>query len=88
MEVRDLEFNWLNEAHHSVDETDDPIFAVDLAAIDTICSEDLNGLIRLQSRLRSAGRTLILENVSENLWQVFIVTRLNRLIEMRKSTAV
>lgn len=83
-EVCDIEFHWLEEAHHSADETDDPKFVVDLAAIDTICSEDLNGLIRLQSRLRSAGRTLILKNVRENLWQVFNVTRLNRLIAMTK----
>ena len=83
--VSDTGFHWLQEAQHSADQTDDPTFAVDLAAIETICSEDLNGLIRLQSRLRSAGRTLILENVQENVWQVFQVTRLDRLIEMRHS---
>ena len=85
MEARDREFHWLELAHYSADQTDDPTFVVDLAAIETICSEDLNGLIRLQSKLRSGGRMLILENVQENVWQVFKVTRLDRLIEMRHS---
>ena len=85
-EVRGSEFHWLEAAHLSVNQTDDPNFVVDLAAIGTICSEELNELIRLQTRLRNAGRTLVLENVQENLWQIFNVTRLNRLIEMRQST--
>jgi len=87
-DIVNAQFHWLKEAFYVADNTDDSSLVVDLTAVEMISSDELNELIRLQSKIRNAGRKLVLENVQEHLWQVFTVTRLDRLIEMRPSTGV
>jgi anti-anti-sigma regulatory factor len=56
---------------------------LDCAEVATVNSEDLNQLIRFQARLRQEGASLVLANVPEHLVNVFTMTRLNRLFELR-----
>ncbi len=56
---------------------------LDCREIATVNSEDLNQLIRFQTRLRHDDATLVLTNVPEHLVDVFTMTRLNRLFEVR-----
>lgn len=79
----ELDIRWLDRAHQAARLSEDREILVDFAAVEMICSEDLSELIHLQSTLRKAGRTLILENVEPHLWQIFSVTRIDRLIEVR-----
>jgi hypothetical protein len=57
---------------------------LDCGEIATVNSEDLNQLIRFQTQLRHEGATLVLVNVPEHLVDVFKMTRLNRLFELRE----
>jgi len=55
---------------------------VDLGGIQTIRSSDLNELIALQTKLRNRGGSLVLANVPPPIYEVFQLTRLNRLFEI------
>ena len=57
---------------------------LDCSDVAVVNSEDLNQLIRLQTGLRHEAATLVLTNVPEHLVDVFKMTRLNRLFELRK----
>ncbi len=87
-EIADVQFHWLKEAHDVADHTHDHEVVVDIAAIETISSDELSELIRLKSKMRNAGRSLVLENVQQHLWEVFTVTRLDRLLDLRRQQAL
>lgn len=76
-------FHFLKEVEYRASHTDDSEVVVDLSSLTTISSDDLNELIRLQAKLRQQGRTLVLKNACEIITQVFTVTRLDRLFEIR-----
>ena len=57
---------------------------LDCSDVAVVNSEDLNQLIRFQTGLRHEAATLVLTNVPEHLVDVFKMTRLNRLFELRK----
>ena len=57
---------------------------LDCGDVAVVNSEDLNQLIRFQTELRHESATLVLTNVPEHLVDVFTMTRLNRLFEMRE----
>lgn len=82
-DLAESEYHWLKESLHIAGESTDHEVVVDLAAIETIRSDEFCDLIRLRSKLQNAGRTLTLENVQQQVWEIFKLTRLNRVIEMR-----
>jgi anti-anti-sigma regulatory factor len=57
---------------------------LDCGGVATVDSEDFNQLIRFHAQLRHEGATLVLANVPEHLVDVFKMTRLNRLFELRE----
>lgn len=79
--IRDSAF--LREATSKAEDSDGPEVVIDFAEVATIRSEEISDLIRLRSSLRNRGRTLVLENVRESVMQVFLVTRLDRLLDLR-----
>ncbi len=81
--VADREYHWLNEAKYVAEQTTDVEIVVDISAVDQIRSAELNQLIRLHLELKGQGRTLVLEHAQHQLWEIFMLTRLNRLIEIR-----
>lgn len=56
---------------------------VDFSAIERIQSRDLSDLVRLQLRLKHRGARLVFEHAQHQVSEVFTLTRLNRLIEIR-----
>ncbi len=59
---------------------------IDCSGVELISSEDLNALIRFHSRLRQESAAVVLVNVSEQIAQIFKLTRLNRLFEVQETT--
>ncbi|TWU57814.1 STAS domain-containing protein [Rubripirellula reticaptiva] len=74
---------WLKEAKCTAENCDHAEVIVDLSDVTRVSSHDLNELIRLQLHIKNGGQRLVLSNVQETVFQVFTLTRLDRLIELR-----
>ncbi len=75
--------HWLEEAKYAIQQTTDEEIVVDISAVAKITSAELNELIRLHLDVKQDGRRLVLQNAQLQLWQIFTLTRLNRLIDIR-----
>ncbi len=76
--------SWIEQARYVVEHSTCAEIVVDMSAVQRIRSQEINELIRLQLEINADGRKLVLENVLDHLWQVFSVTRLDRLVEIRE----
>jgi anti-anti-sigma factor len=76
--------SWLQVAADDVNQSLVSKVVVDLTTVEVIRSEELNELIRLNARLRQQGRSLSIENVQDQVWQVFMLTRLDRLFRISR----
>lgn len=74
---------WIVDARKTAMQTTDVEIVVDMSTVREICSRDLSELIRLHLETKERGRKLVLENTLDHLWEVFSLTRLDRLIEIR-----
>lgn len=79
---------WMRDASNAIQQSDEPEIVVDMSSVQQICSEDLNELIRLQLELKTQGRKLVLENALDHVAKVFSITRLDRVVELRRPTLV
>ncbi|WP_197231583.1 STAS domain-containing protein [Novipirellula artificiosorum] len=75
--------DWLTAVARAIEQADEAEVIVDLSAVQMIASSDLSELIRLQLAARQLGRRMILQNPQVNVLEVFTLTRLDRLIELR-----
>ena len=57
---------------------------IDLSGVERISTEEINLLIRTYGIVRQAGANLVIENAHEQLSNVFTLTRLDRLITIRR----
>ncbi|TWU58789.1 hypothetical protein Poly51_15690 [Rubripirellula tenax] len=73
---------WLEQAKQKAEQSPEIDVVIDLTGIERINSHELNKLIRLQLHVKQCGRRLVLVNVQETVFQVFTLTRLDRLIEL------
>jgi anti-anti-sigma factor len=64
-----------------------PCLLLDFGNVDYVSSLGLGLLIALHKQLRSAGRRLSIGNLSEQVQEVFVVTRLDRLLDLRQRVA-
>ena len=60
---------------------------LDIAEVEFISSTGLGLLIALHKKLRGAGRRLTVLGVSANLYEVFEVTHLHKLLDVRPEAA-
>ncbi len=79
--------HWIVQAKCEAEQSVCEEVVVDLSDVYHINSSDLNDLIRLQLRVKHSGQRLVLCNVQETVLQVFTLTRLDRLIELRHDEA-
>jgi anti-anti-sigma factor len=77
------EFHWLKTAMYVAENTTDEEIVVDISSVDKIQSSEINQLIRLHLDVKQQGRRLVLERAQHQIWEIFTLTRLNRLIEIR-----
>lgn len=75
--------HWIVQAKCDAEQSVCEEVVIDLSDVYHINSNDLNDLIRLQLRVKHTGQRLVLANVQQTVLQVFTLTRLDRLIELR-----
>ncbi len=56
---------------------------VDMSSVRKVNSKELGQMVQLQLQLREKDRQLVLENPTEPVAELFELTRLNRLVEVR-----
>jgi anti-sigma B factor antagonist len=56
---------------------------LDLAAVQYLTSSALGKLVALHRRLRQQGGRLTVINAQDAVWEVFVVTRLNQILEVK-----
>lgn len=75
--------NWIAVARRNVEQGSETEIIVDLRNVELISSQEIGELIRLQLSARQKSRRLILKDPRPHLLEVFTLTRLDRLIELR-----
>jgi len=78
----------MHDASNAIQHSSEVEIVVDMSSVQRICSEDLNELLRLHLELRTQGRKLVLENALDHVVQVFSITRLDRVLELRHRALV
>ena len=66
-----------------VDELDRPHLTLDFGAVDFLSSVGLGTLLTVHKQLRSRGGRLAVVNVRPHVYEVFAVTRLTTVLEVR-----
>lgn len=75
---------WLGELKDAANTEDELDIVVDFSAVQRLSSLELNELVRLHLRLRQRGQRLVFEGPQATVRDVFSLTRLDRLIEVRE----
>jgi anti-anti-sigma factor len=73
----------LQEAAQLVEESDVQVLHLDLGGIRLPTAEGLSALIALNKELRARGGALVLTNVSASTYEVFTLTRLIEVLDVR-----
>jgi len=60
---------------------------LDFASVDFLSSAALGKLITLDKKMKAHGGTLKLSNIRPEIYEVFAITKLNRLFDIRKDEA-
>jgi anti-sigma B factor antagonist len=59
---------------------------VDMGEVDFLTSTALGKLVALNTRVQAGGGDLILVNVADDVYQIFEVTRLNQILDIRRAS--
>lgn len=59
---------------------------IDMADVDFLTSTALGKLVTLNTRMRATGNDLILANVQDDVYEIFEVTRLTKLLDIRRAS--
>lgn len=65
---------------------DEPRMLISFANVDHLSSAALGTLITINNRIRDKGGQLRLANIDAQIYEVFVITRLNKLFEIHPST--
>jgi anti-anti-sigma factor len=76
--------HWIQDVSNAAKNSNEPEIVVDMSSVNHVRSQELNELIQLQRELNAQGRKLILENTLDHIAQVFSITRLDRVLELRE----
>ena len=63
-----------------------PKLLVSFANVDHLSSAALGTLITVNTKIRNKGGKLCLANIDPQIYEVFVITRLNQLFEIKEST--
>jgi hypothetical protein len=61
------------------------MLVVDISSVEVVNSREIGEIARMQLALREQGKRLILENAQQQVCDVFDMTRMNRLVDVRPS---
>ena len=74
---------WFRDLLGVIETTVDRVVEFDISNLETINSEEISALVKTHLRLRSEGRNLCLLNPTGTIQEVFELTRMDRLIQLR-----
>lgn len=74
---------WFSELSQITETNRNPIVEYDISNLETINSEEVSALVATQLRLSQEGRMLCLLNAKDSIKEVFELTRMDRLIQLR-----
>jgi anti-sigma B factor antagonist len=69
-----------------IDQADTPKLLISFSNVDHLSSAALGTLITINNRVREKGGQLRLANIDAQIYEVFVITRLNKLFEIHQST--
>ncbi|MFZ4574619.1 MAG: STAS domain-containing protein [Phycisphaerales bacterium] len=70
-----------------VDAEQSPRLLISFANVEHLSSAALGTLITVNNRIKSRGGQLRLANIDPQIYDVFVITRLNKLFEIHQSTS-
>ncbi len=94
--VRFLDRNILEEANIQqigdeisglIEATDNPRLMIDFAQVEHLSSAALGTLITINNKIRSKGGQLRLCNIDPQIYEVFVITKLNKLFQIHEDAA-
>lgn len=69
-----------------IDRTDPPRLLINFANVDHLSSAALGALITINRQVRDRAGQLRLANIDPQIYEVFVITRLNKLFEIHDTT--
>jgi anti-sigma B factor antagonist len=75
-----------SELEELIDRTDEPKLLISFANVDHLSSAALGALITINNKVRSKGGQLRLADIDPQIYEVFVITRLNQLFEIHESS--
>ncbi|MEM1184946.1 MAG: STAS domain-containing protein [Planctomycetota bacterium] len=69
-----------------IDAADSPRILISFSNVDHLSSAALGTLITINNKVRSKSGKLRLANIDPQIYEVFVITRLNKLFEIYEST--
>ena len=69
-----------------VDAKDAPKLLIDFQNVDHLTSAALGTLLTIRSRVSGRGGKLRLSNIDPQIYEVFVITRLNKLFDIHETT--
>jgi anti-sigma B factor antagonist len=70
-----------------IDAAPKPKLLISFANVDHLSSAALGTLITVNNRIRNAGGQLRLADIDPQIYEVFVITKLNKLFDIRESSA-
>lgn len=68
-----------------VDETETPKLLLNFSSVEHLSSAALGTLITINNRIREKGGQLRLANIDPQIYEVFVITKLNKLFQIHDS---
>lgn len=69
-----------------IDASDDPQLLISFSNVDHLSSAALGALITINNKIRAKSGRLRLANIDPQIYEVFTITRLNKLFEIHDTT--
>lgn len=75
-----------DEISSLIDQDTSPRLLISFANVDHLSSAALGTLITINNKIRSKGGQLRLANIDPQIYEVFVITRLNKLFQIHENT--
>jgi len=75
-----------SELEELIERTGEPKLLISFANVDHLSSAALGALITINNKVRSKGGQLRLADIDPQIYEVFVITRLNQLFEIHESS--
>ena len=74
------------EITSEIDKSDTPKVLISFSNVDHLSSAALGALITINNKIKEKGGELHLANIDPQIYEVFVITRLNKLFNIHEST--